>query len=149
MRVADFLTEQQVPFETLLHPPAFTAQKRAKYLGLSGRQVAKSVLLCGPPGFVLAVLPAPRHVDTAQVAQALGGPVRLATDSEIQSIFGDCEWGVVPPFGSLYDLPVLLDSSISPETLMVFETNINALDVRLCCRDFERLEHTRRFPLSR
>src|SRR5437868_4357232 len=126
MRVAEFLQQRQVPFETLLHPPAFTAQKRARFLHLPGRQVAKVVLLHGPEGYVLAVLAATDHVDTTAVALALGGPVRLADDGEIAAVFHDCEWGVVPPFGTLYGLPVLLDEGLTPDTLMVFETTTHA-----------------------
>jgi Ala-tRNA(Pro) deacylase len=149
MRVPDFLLEQHIPFETLLHPPAFTAQKRAHFLRVPGRQVAKSVLLHGPEGYLLAVLPATQHVDTEQVALALGGPVRLADDDEIASVFRDCEWGVVAPFGTLYGLPVLLDAGIAPDALMVFETTTHVEAVRLRCRDFERLERPRRLALVR
>ncbi len=148
MRVPDFLLAREVPFETLLHPPAFTAQKRARFLHVPGRQVAKAVLLRGPQGYVLAVLPAPLHVDPERVARALGGPVRLASDDEIARVFPDCEWGVVPPFGTLYGLPVLLDEGITPDTLMVFETTSHVEAVRLLCRHFERLERPRRLPLA-
>jgi Ala-tRNA(Pro) deacylase len=149
MRVPEFLLEQCVPFETLLHPPAFTAQKRARFLHLPGREVAKVVLLHGPPGYVLAVLAATHHVDPERVAVALGGPVRLADDGEIGQVFRDCEWGVVPPFGTMYGLPVLLEESITPDTWMVFETTMHGEAVRLLCRDFERLERPRRLPLAR
>ncbi len=149
MRVAEFLSAQEVPFETLVHPPAFTAQKRARFLHLPGRQVAKVVLLRGPSGYVLAVVPATRRVDAERLTEALGGPVRLAEDDEIARVFHDCEWGVVPPFGTLYGLPVLLDESITPDTLMVFETTTHAEAVRLLCRDFERLERPRRLALAR
>ncbi len=149
MRVAEFLQERQVPFETLLHPPAFTAQKRARFLHLPGRQVAKAVLLHGPGGHVLAVLAATDHVDTERVGLALGGPVRLADDEEIAAVFRDCEWGVVPPFGTLYGLPVLLDEGLMPDMLMVFETTTHAEAVRMLCRDFERLERPRRLALTR
>jgi Ala-tRNA(Pro) deacylase len=149
MRVADFLLEQRVPFETLLHAPAFTAQKRARFLRLPGRHVAKVVLLRGPAGYVLAVLPATHHVATERVAAALGGPVRLADDGEIARVFPDCEWGVVPPFGTLYGLPVLLDDTIPADALLVFETTTHAEAVRLLCRDFERLERPRRLALAR
>jgi Ala-tRNA(Pro) deacylase len=149
MRVADFLAEHHVPFETLLHPPAFTAQNRAKFLHLPGRQVAKSVLLQGPEGFLLAVLPATHRVDTVAVAEALGGPVRLANDDEIANEFRDCEWGVVPPFGALYGLPVILDEMLSPETWMVFEGNSHVEAMRMRCRDFEELEKPRSLWFAR
>jgi Ala-tRNA(Pro) deacylase len=149
MRVAEFLQERQVPFETLLHPPAFTAQKRARFLHVPGREVAKVVLLHGPEGYLLAVLAATDRVDTRRVGLSLGAPVRVAGDDEIAAVFHDCEWGVVPPFGTLYGLPVLLDEGITPETLMVFETTTHAEAVRMLCRDFERLERPRRLALTR
>jgi Ala-tRNA(Pro) deacylase len=149
MRVPEFLAEQQVPFETLLHAPAFTAQKRARFLHLPGRQVAKGVLLRGPGGYVVAVLPATRHVDPERLAAALGGPVRLAEDDEIAEVFRDCEWGVVPPFGARYGLPVLIDACLPADALMVFETTTHTEAVRMLCRDFERLEEARRLTLSR
>src|SRR5438132_460442 len=99
MRVPLFLTEQHVPFETIVHAPAFTAQKRAKVLHCRGSQVAKTLLLVGPSGHFLAVLPATHQLDTEALALALGGPVRLASSREITEIFRDCEWGVVEPFG--------------------------------------------------
>lgn len=148
MRLSELLAEQHVPFETLLHPPAFTAQKRARFLHVTGRQVAKAVLLHGPGGYFLAVLPATRRVDLGRVQALLGGPVRLATVAEIGAVFVDCEWGVVAPFGRRYGLPVLLDESIGPETLMVFETDARAEAVRLRCQDFERLEQARRVRLA-
>jgi Ala-tRNA(Pro) deacylase len=149
MRVPDFLASQRVSFETLLHPPAFTAQKRAKYLHVPGRQVAKSVLLAGPAGPFLAVLPATNQVDTERLAGELGGPVRLATEFEIRAVFPDCEWGVVPPFGRLYGLATVLDEDLRPEALLVFEGNSHMEAVRLLCRDFERLERPRRLRFTR
>lgn len=73
MRVAQFLSEHSVPFETVVHPPAYSAQKRAKYLGVSGKQVAKAILLAGPEDYFLAVLPASRQIDPDALAKALGG----------------------------------------------------------------------------
>src|SRR5205809_589180 len=104
MRIANFLADHQVSCEFLLHPPAFTAQKRAKYLHVSGGRVGKCVLLRGPSGWLAAVLPATQRVDLRALAEALGGPVRLATGRELAEVFRDCEWGAAPPFGRLYGL---------------------------------------------
>src|SRR4051812_31803682 len=104
MRVSQFLSDNRITFETVVHPPAFSAQKRAKYLHVPGRTVVKAVLLAGPDDYLLAVLPATHHIDTKALSQALGGPVRVADSNEILSVFRDCEWGVVVPFGTLYGL---------------------------------------------
>jgi Ala-tRNA(Pro) deacylase len=149
MDIVAFLTEQRVPFEPLLHPPAFTAQKRAKYLGVPGSQVAKSVLLHGNGGLILAVLPATHQVDTAALSVALQGPIRLATEAEIVAVFCDCEWGVVPPFGRLYGLPSLLDDSLAADAFIVFEGKSHFEAIRIRCGDFERLEKPRRLRFAR
>jgi Ala-tRNA(Pro) deacylase len=149
MRLPDYLTEQRVPFETLIHPPAFTSQKRARFLHVSGRQVAKSVLLCGPGGYLLAVLPATEHVDTEKLSRDLGGPLRVADDHEIAEVFRDCEWGAVPPFGTLYGLATILEAGLEPETFIVFEANSHAEAIRMRCCDFERLERPRRLRFAR
>src|SRR4051794_40654572 len=108
MRVPDFLAEQCVAFETVVHPPAYTASRRARRLHVSGRQLAKCVLLRQGGGHLLAVLPAACAVDLEAVAKQLRAPVRLATADEVAEVFRDCEWGTMTPFGTLYGLPTLL-----------------------------------------
>ena len=149
MRITDFLAEQRVHCEFLLHPPAFTAQKRAKYLHVSGGRVGKCVLLRGPAGLLLAVLPATHKVDLKLLEQALGGPVRLANGRELAEAFGDCEWGVAPPFGRLYGLETLLEDGIPPDTTLVFETHSHMEGVRIRCDEYERLERPRRLRFAR
>jgi Ala-tRNA(Pro) deacylase len=149
MRFGDYLIEQRIDFEWLPHPPAYTAQNRAKYLQVSGKQVAKCVLLAGPAGYLLAVLPATHQVDTKELAEQVGGPLRLASDREAAKVFLDCEWGVVPAFGTRYGIQTLLDDSIGPDALIVLETHSQFEAIRLRCRDFERLEQPRRLRFAR
>jgi Ala-tRNA(Pro) deacylase len=149
MRIAEFLRERRVPFEHLPHPLAFTAPRRAKWLRVTGHLVVKAVLLHGPGGFLLAVLPATHQVDTDALARHLGGPVRLATEEEVAGAFRDCEWGVVPPFGNLYGLPTFLDEAVPPDALLVLEAHTHVDAVRLSCRDFERLARPCRLAFAR
>jgi Ala-tRNA(Pro) deacylase len=149
MRVAEYLHEQQVPFESLWHAPSYTAVNRAKYLHVPGGRVAKCVLLQGPAGYLLAVLPATRQVDTLALAEHLGGPVRLAEEHEVARCFGDCEWGVASPFGSRYGLPTYLDESLPAQATIVVEGNSHAEAIRIGGADFERLEKPRRLRFAR
>jgi Ala-tRNA(Pro) deacylase len=148
MRVADYLTEKQVSFETKVHPPAFTAQRRAQYLHVSAKQLAKSVLLAGPTQFVLAVLPADHHVDLTAVARELGHPYRLANHLEIADVFRDCEWGALAPFGKLYGVNTIVDEIIDPKSQIVFEAQMHAITILMSYRDFERLESPHRFRFA-
>jgi Ala-tRNA(Pro) deacylase len=149
MRIGDYLAEQRIDFERLPHPPAYSAQKRAKYLHVPGQQVAKCVLLVGPSGYLLAVLPATHQINTYALAELLDGLVRLADNRQIAEVFRDCEWGVVPPFGAPYGVATLLDNGIDPDALIVLETHSQFEAIRLRCRDFERLEKPRRLTFAR
>lgn len=148
MRVADFLCEQHVEFETTTHAPAFTSQKRAKHLHVPGRQVAKSVLLAGPTAFVLAVLPATHQIDLGTVSMKLGFPCRLANHLELADLFRDCEWGALSPFGTLYGLTTIVDESLDQQADIVFEAHFHAVTISMHYRDFERLERPRRFRFA-
>jgi Ala-tRNA(Pro) deacylase len=149
MGLPEFLADRRVPFETIFHAPAFSAQTRAKYLRVPGRQVAKCVLLNGPAGYVLAVLPATRQIDLGALGLELGGPLRVAEDAEVAGVFRDCEWGAVPPFGTLYGVPTILEHSFDPEAVIVFEGNLHVEAIRMRCRDYEGLENPRRLAFAR
>jgi Ala-tRNA(Pro) deacylase len=148
MRVPQYLADQHVRFETLAHPPAFTAQRRAHFLRIPGRHVIKSVVLMSGRGAVLAVLPATKHVDLAKAAAALAADVRLATEDELIDVFRDCERGALTPFGSLYGLTTLLDDGVLADDLIAFEAQRHGLAIRMRCRDYELLEHPRRVALA-
>ena len=140
MRVAQYLSDQQIVFEEMVHPPAFTSQKLAKSLHISGRKVMKSILLKGPHGFFLAVLPAPKLIDLPRLSVHFDGPVRLATVPELCERFQDCEWGAVMPFGRLYGLTTILDATIPLDATIVFEAQHHAIAIRMMCRDYLQLE---------
>jgi Ala-tRNA(Pro) deacylase len=149
MRIADFLAEQQVPFQSLPHPPAFSAQKLAKYLRVKGSEVAKAVLLHGPRGYFIAVLPATHQADMDVLASHEGEAVRLADADEVVRVFRDCEWGAVSPFGNLYGLPTLLDANMTPDMWIVVEAGSHVEAIRLSCGDFERIAGTERLAFAR
>jgi Ala-tRNA(Pro) deacylase len=149
MSLVDYLEGQRVPYHTLLHPPAFTAQRRAKYLRVSGHRVARAVLLSGPEGLFLTVLPASRQIDLAGLSRFWGGPVRLSRREEAAQVFRDCEWGVVSPFGNRYGLPTLIDASLPADTWIVLEGGTHHEAVLLHCGDFERLSGSFRVSFAR
>lgn len=149
MSLVDYLEEQRVAYRTLVHPPAFTAQRRAKHLRVSGHRVARAVMLSGPEGYFLTVLPASRQVDLAGLSCFWGGPVRLAGRDEVACVFRDCEWGVVSPFGNRYGLPTLIDASVPEDTWIVLEGAMRHEAVVLHSGDFERLSGSFRVNFAR
>jgi Ala-tRNA(Pro) deacylase len=149
LRVANFLSDHDVPFETILHPPAFTATRRAGVLHVPGKVLAKSVLLACPRGYIVAVLASTDLVDLETLGEALGGPVSFAAIAQIAEIFGDCQWGTLVPFGKLYGLPTILDDALDSTSDLVFGAHLHGQAVRMKCGDFERLERPRRLAFAR
>jgi Ala-tRNA(Pro) deacylase len=105
-RLTSFLDENKIPYSVMTHTRAYTAQGAAATMQVSGKELAKAVVLWTGEEMILAVLPAPHHVRLDQLAAEVGKSVRLATEAEFSSLFPDCELGAMPPFGSLYNLPV-------------------------------------------
>ncbi len=141
MGICDYLRSHRVHFEVLLHPPASCALRLAQRLHVPGRVVAKAVLLRSGGTYLLAVVPATHRVDLARLEAAVGArELMLATESEIQSIFDDCEYGALPPFGRKYGLATVVDASLAGTAEIVAEGNLRHQCVRLRYRDFEALE---------
>ena len=96
--------------------PASSATKLASSVHVPGREVAKTVLVKAGERFVLAVLPATARIDLDRLGRALGinsSQLRLASSDEILQTIGDCEPGVIPPFGRLYGLETIMDDSLA------------------------------------
>jgi Ala-tRNA(Pro) deacylase len=141
MSIRDDLQGCHVWFETLLHRPAPSATMRARNVHVSGRCVAKAVLVEAEGEGVLAVLPATHRIDLARLAQALGvALVRIATEDEVAAVFHDCERGALPPFGRRYGLKTVVDVSLSGGCEFVFVANARHEGMRMRYRDYERIE---------
>lgn len=143
MRVSEFLGQHQVPFEILKHEDVFSAQRLAHELHVSGRNVAKTVLLRANHGFeyILAVLPATMEVDLTELSRLLAhSEIALATEIEMSERFPDCDLGVLPPFGSQYGLKTMMDESLAQSESIIFESNSAQEAIRMKLDDFMRLE---------
>lgn len=141
-RLKSYLQSSHIPYETLPHSTTYTAQGTAALMQISGREIAKTVVLrAGDRGeeTILAVLPGARHVKLEKLAAAVGKPVRLATELEFVDLFPDCELGAMPPFGALYNLPVYMDESLAKDADVVFNAGTHHDAVRVSYEDFVRL----------
>ena len=77
-RLKSFLDETQIPYSVMTHTTAYTAQGAAATMQISGRELAKTVVLWAGEEMILAVLPAPNHVRLDKLAAAIT-PGRTAT----------------------------------------------------------------------
>jgi Ala-tRNA(Pro) deacylase len=61
----------------------------------------------------------------------------------MERLFPDCEPGAMPPFGSLYHLPTVVDESLAKDDVIVFEGQDHEQAIRMTYRDYATLEHPR------
>jgi Ala-tRNA(Pro) deacylase len=142
MKLDEFLSGRHVAFERLQHDRAFTANRVAQLLHVKGKEMAKTVLLRTGHGYALAVLPASYWVDLDRAGRDLGEDfVGLAAESDMERLFPDCERGAMPPFGSMYDLPTIVDDSLSEDEEIVFEGQDHEEAIRMSYRDYVEVEH--------
>lgn len=143
MNIANMLKEKNVQFETIPHRDTYEAQRMAEELHVSGREVAKTVLLRVDDGqdYVVAVLPANKVVDLDSATGVLGGSkTELATEDEVARQCPDCETGVLPPFGSQYGMQTIVDESLKEDENIFFEGNTHHESIRMTLNDFLKIE---------
>jgi Ala-tRNA(Pro) deacylase len=142
MNVKEYLHENDVAFDVIEHLPVYDAGRLAQAVHVSGREVAKTVLLKSKIGdkFLVAVLPANRTIDFDQLRADMGGAeYKLATEAEIAEHCPDCELGVLPPFGDAYGIGVVVDPSLIEDEQIVFEGNTHQEAIRMSYTDFAAL----------
>ena len=136
----NYLQNSGVRYSHSIHPPAETALETAAAERVLAHEIAKCVVYFCETGFGMTVVPADEFVDIVELARVLGvNYIRLATETEIAELFPDCELGAMPPFGNIYNMPVVVDRDVADRRFMAFPIGTHRDVVRLAFEDYERL----------
>ncbi len=135
-----FLDQHHIRYVVISHSKAYTAQGIAAVAHISGKELAKTVILKLDGSLGMAVLPASYQVDLEAIKKAAGVRVaELASEHEFKQHFPDCETGAMPPFGNLYGIPVYVDETLTEDEEIAFNAGSHYELIRLSYKDFERL----------
>jgi len=139
-RCLDFLDNAHVCYAHTKHSLAFTALEVAFAEHLSPHKMAKTVVYAGAQGYGLAVLPADYLINMDTLRFFLNdATIRLATERELGELFPECELGAMPPFGNLFYLPVLVDTSVAEQEFIAFNAGTHRDVIHLQFAEFRRL----------
>jgi Ala-tRNA(Pro) deacylase len=143
------LDDAGVEYELLPHPHTETAAAEAEALGLDARDVAKTLVVSTPGGYVRAVLPASERLDLRKLREhAEGGKrIHLASEEDLQRDYPGFELGAVPPFGGRSDF-VLVDARLAERDRVVLEAGSHEQSVRLRTADLLELTRARVVDLA-
>ena len=139
-RCLEFLDNAHVCYAHTKHSLAFTALEVAFAEHITPHKLAKTVVYAGAQGYGLAVLPADYLINLDTLGYFLNDPdIRLATERELGELFPECELGAMPPFGNLFHLPVLLDTSVAEQEFIAFNAGTHREVMHMRTTEFRRL----------
>ena len=139
-KLRNYLDSHDVKYMVISHSLAYTAQGVAALVHVSGKKLAKTVIVKIDDILAMAVIPASFHVDLDRLKRFTGAQVvSLATEREFKNAFPDCETGAMPPFGNLYDMAVYADESLADNEEITFSAGTHRELVRMHWSDLVRL----------
>ena len=139
-KLKEFLEAQHINYTSIPHSTAYTAQGIAALTHISGKELAKTVMVKLDEKLTMAVLPASKAVDLEMLRLAVGAKgAALASEREFREKFPDCETGAMPPFGNLYNLPVYVEESLSHDKEIAFNAGTHNELIRMAYDDFARV----------
>ena len=139
-RLEAFLRNEDVSFNKIAHHKTYTAQRTAADTHISGKEIAKTVIVKLDGQMCMVVLPGDMQIDINLLREATGAKdIRLATEMEFKDLFENCEVGAMPPFGNLYDMPVYVAEALKEDVFIAFNAGTHSLLIQMKYADFERL----------
>ena len=139
-KLKNFLDNHDVKYVSISHSPAYDAQRIAALAHIPGKELAKTVIVRIDDKFAMAVLPASCRVHLGHLKVAVSAShVELATETEVENLFPDCERGAMPPFGNLYDMDVYVAEQLTKDQEIAFCAGSHTEVVRMSYKDFEKL----------
>lgn len=141
-QLKDYLETHKVKYHAMTHSPAFTSQEIAAAAHVSGKELAKTVIVKTDGHLAMVVMCANHQVNFAKLKEALGTKaVDLASETEFKDKFPGCEVGAMPPFGNLYDMPVYVESDLTHQDRIMFNGGSHSELIEMSYKDFDNLVH--------
>ena len=142
-QIEALLQQHNILYKKFEHEPVRTSEEaaatRPEYALTQG---AKALLLRvkknGQKSFVQIVLPGDAKFDSKLARQVLGASdIRFASEAEVLELTDGVKPGGVPPFGTLWNLPVFCDQSLFDNEEIIFNAGDRSVSIALSTRDWQ------------
>jgi len=134
--VERYLGTQHLPYEVIAHTKASTSLRAARAAAIPPKQLVKGILLEVEGQYLLAVLPAARHLRLGELRRHLDRDIGMATEHEVSMVFRDCDPGAVPALGLAYGVETIWDDSVMYLDDLYFEAGDHEHLVHMRARDY-------------
>jgi Ala-tRNA(Pro) deacylase len=135
-----YLAAESIQYDVIPHEPTMSSTHTAQACRISGNCLAKGIVLRGGNSdYILAVLPASRHIRLPDLCDQLGHNVEMAKETEVDPLLPDCAHGAVPAVGKCYGLPVVVDDSLDTHPQVYMEAGDHETLIRMDHAQFVQL----------
>lgn len=150
-RLDNYLTEHDMSYQVVPHYHSNSSIGSAVAAQIPLNQIAKAVLLIDHEGRkIMAVLPANNRISLSALNQELHGSYQLVKESEVYSMFTDCEKGAVPPVAGAYNMPLVCETTLDELENIYIEAGDHETLLRIDRKAFETMmEDGRHLRFSR
>jgi Ala-tRNA(Pro) deacylase len=139
-RLKTLLNAEDIKYVSIHHSPAYTAQTVAESAHVSGRVLAKPVIVDLDGEMAMAVVPANRRLIVEDLREVTGCErVKLVGENAFKSKFPDCETGAMPPFGNLYGMDTYLAAELGQNHDIAFNGGSHREVIVMAYKDYERI----------
>src|SRR5215470_5961966 len=139
-KLKEFLDREKIKYVSIIHSTAYTAQEVAASAHITGKELAKTVIVELDGKMAMAVLPANRKIVLQDLREVTGSDqVKFASEEQFRQRFPGCETGAMPPFGNLYEMEVYAAEALMGQENIAFNAGSHTEVIRMSFKDFERL----------
>ena len=112
-KLESYLLQQEASYQLMAHEHSDFSMDTAEKAHVPADALAKGILVKDEEGDLLVVLPSDYHIELKTLRTLLRQEVELATESEVGTLFNDCDPGAVPPIGAAYGIKTIWDPNTS------------------------------------
>ena len=140
-KVENYMAQRGIKYDVVTHEHSHNSMETAHLAHVPGDRLAKSVVLEDDDGFMMAVLPSTCHIKLGKLSRQLDRKLRLASESDLSSLFGDCELGAIPVVGPAYGMLTVIDDSLGEQPEIYFEAGDHEGLIHMKQEEFAVLMH--------
>jgi prolyl-tRNA editing enzyme YbaK/EbsC (Cys-tRNA(Pro) deacylase) len=138
--VRRYLDTQDVPYSVVSCPVDTDSLQEGDDLGdISASCVARAMILKDVSGSVMAVIPLTHSLNLDALNRQLHRKLKPADVEDYDSVFSDCNPGVLPALGEAYGFETVIDDSLLDQDFVYVASGNESELIRMTGQDFRAL----------
>lgn len=139
MTIKNWIDNHAVDYELLPHVKSASSHETALAAHVMDDHIAKAVLVKDSTAYAMVVIPASDWLKLKTLHEETDREFELADESEVISLFNDCQPGAIPPIGPAYNIETYIDERLTTLANVFFEAGDHEQLVHVTGEGFQRL----------